>query len=176
MKETIKLYFPLALTALCAVFAISLLFSRISSINETFSQLSLSEYSTTITNQLHELNSRPLPKLNYEMTSLTVGDTTSFKELFSLEFPDGNTVKLNDYSNAALYLVDIKNLNGNSVLTKLSSSEIDALESLPSAAIYDTEQQILYFHKSGIYTLYIRFYFENHSGILYECQIPVETR
>ena len=176
MKETIKLYFPLALTALCAVFAISILFAKHSSLQEMLSKLTSPDYSSTVANELYQLTSGPLPTLKYTATTLTVGDANHFKELFSRVFSDGNETPFHTYQNAALYLVDVKNSSGTSILTKLSTPEIDALESLPSAAIYDTEKQLLYFHKSGSYTLYIRFYFEDRSGILYECQIPVETR
>lgn len=175
MKEIIKHYFPLALTALCAVMAISILFSNDNSIKELLSTRSLNNYSTTFRKQIDNL-AADLPVPNYTSSALTVGDANVFKDLFALKFADEKTVNLKDISNTSLYLVDIKNQNKHSVLTKLSPDDIAALETFPSEAVYDTEQDLLYFQNSGIYTVYIRLYFQHYSGILYECQIPVETR
>ncbi|MBQ6843420.1 MAG: hypothetical protein IJO60_02155 [Agathobacter sp.] len=176
MKEIIKQYFPLALTALCAVLAISILFSKITTIGNLFSTLSPNDYSTQLGKQIDVLNNAPLPTLNYVSSPLTVGDANVFGELFSLSFSDGTKTSLTNSSNASLYLVDIKNQSNASVLTRLSSDDIEALDTFPTPAIYDTEHDLLYFQNSGIYTLCIRLYFEHYSGILYECQIPVETR
>ena len=157
MKEIIKHYFPLALTALCAVLAISILFSKITTIGKLFSTLSPNDYSTQLGKQIDVLTNAPLPALNYVSSPLT-------------------KTSLTNSSNASLYLVDIKNQSNASVLTRLSSDDIEALDTFPTPAIYDTEHDLLYFQNSGIYTLCIRLYFEHYSGILYECQIPVETR
>jgi hypothetical protein len=156
--------------------AISILFFNTNSIGEILSKQTQKNYSTSITEQIDALNNEPIPTLHYTSQVLTVGDANMLEQLFSLKYADGEIKNLADISEASLYLVDIKRDNNTSVLTKLSSAAIDALDTFPSMAIYDTEQNILYFQDSGIYTFYIRLYFRHHSGILYECQIPVETR
>lgn len=176
MKETIKHYFPFVMTVLSAVMAISILFANINSIGELFSTQKTNNYATTITEQINSLNNESLPLLTYNASALAVGDANILKELFSLKFADGNMTTIANSSDASLYLVDIKNQNNTSVLSKFSSDDIAAMETYPSKAIYDTEQDLLYFQDSGIYTFLIRLHFRHHKGILYECKIPVETR
>lgn len=176
MKETIKHYLPFALTALCAVFAIPILFSIFPLIGESFTGITQKDYTTTVAQNMKAQLAEPLPTLKYAGATLTVGDANAFEDLFLIQFSDGTTAPLEELSDTSLYLVDIKLPNDTSVLSRLSSTDIDTLEAVPSAAIYDTEQQLLYFHKHGIYTFYIRLYYKHRPGILYECQVPVETR
>ena len=164
MKEPIKHYFPLIMTALCLLYAISILFQSITEIGEIFENFSQKDNKSHVASTLATQLEAEFPTPLYVGNSLTVGKGYLFEALFEL-----------DFSNATLYLVDVKSANENSILTKLSPSDIESLEQLPSTAIYDTEQHLLYFHNSGIYTLFIRMYYNHRPGILFECQVPVEV-
>lgn len=176
MKETIKHYFPLLLTALCAVFSISFLFSSFSDVGYSFSNITQKDYVTSVAKQAEAQLNAPFPTPKYIGNTLNVGDAYSFENLFLLEFSDGTTTKIKEQSGTSLYLVDIKLHNDDSVLTELSSADIDHLEMIPSAVIYDTENHLLYFHNHGIYKFYIRLYYNHRPGVLFECLVPVETR
>lgn len=182
MKKAIKHYFPLILTVLCVVFAISILFYGFTSQNGIFTEIG-SHYlsntqknnSSSVAEEVEALEKAPLPTPKYIGNALITGETYSFDELFSLELSDGSQILVDEVDTAGLYLIDIKYPGGSSVLTELSTEAIASLEEIPSAAIYDTENHLLSFHKSGIYTMYVRLYFDYRPGVLFECQVPVEV-
>lgn len=182
MNESLKHFFPLILTILCTLFGITILFKGFHTyglfydIGSSFSSMEQNSSSTTIADQLDSLENNAIPSLVYIGNTLTIGDANSLSDLFVLKTVTEELSSFQNLSNAALYLVDIKSPRGFSILTKLSSTEINELEELPSAAIYDRDNSLLYFHQSGIYTLYLRLYYNHQPGILYECRIPVETR
>lgn len=172
MKPFIKQYFPLILTVLGACFAIQIFFhglGRLPSNIFTYMGASFSDFNqkdnlSTVAQKMEARPNVPLPSIIYSGKTLTIGKAIYFPDLFPLS-----------ETNAALYLDDIRNQNGISVLTSLSSSEIETLEELPSGVIYDKEQQLLYFYDSGIYQVSLRLFLEGNDGILLECNIPVEV-
>lgn len=183
MKEIIKHYFPLTLTALSVIFA-SLLFFHgfdnssqgfFSYIGSSFQTIEQNEiYSTVAQENLgHALTPMPLPI--YEGNALVVGNTYDFDSFFKLKFSNGELLSTTELPHTALYLVDIIHTNGSSVLSLLSSDEIASLEEIPSPAIYDKENHQLSFHRSGVYTLITRLYYNQRPGVLFECTIPVEV-
>lgn len=176
MKDVIKHYFPLLLTVLCSTFAISLLFQSITQFSSAFSNVTETDNLTFVAKEIESKPKVPLPSLHYIGNSLTVGDSIALEDLFMMHFLDGTTAHLRNTKQAAVYLLDIKSQNGTSVLSRFSSDEIYNMDELPSMAVYDTQQHVLYFRNSGIYTFYIRFYYDSYAGILYECEVPVEVR
>lgn len=176
MKNILKLYFPLILTVLCTTFAIGFLFRAIPLFSSAFSDMTQTDTFTSVAEELETLPKSPLPTLKYVGNSLTVGDAIAFEPLFLLQFADGTTAYMQNNKQTAIYLFDVTSQNGSSVLSRFSADETLSLEELPSEAVYDNENHILYFRNSGIYTFYIHFYYDYHAGILYECQVPVEVR
>ena len=166
MKEVIKHYFPLVLTALCAIFAVYTLLHSLDELNKIFAQTTQQNNKTLVAESLASRIVDTLPTPAYIGGSLSVGEGYDFDSLFLID----------SKSDTALYLIDVKSSNKESVLTKLTSTNINALSQVPSAALYDTEKHRLYFYNSGIYTLLIRFYYNHQPGVLYECEIPVEAR
>ena len=172
MKQFIKQYFPLILTVLGACFAIQIFFHGFGTLpsnifthmGSSFSTLNQKDNLSTVAQKMEAQPDVPLPSLLYTGKTLILGEAVCFPDLFPLSDPS-----------AAVYLNDIKNQNGISVLTILTSDEIDNLEELPSEVIYDKEQQLLYFHNSGIYQISLRLFLEGKDGILFECSIPVEV-
>lgn len=183
MKEVIKHYFPLILTVLCAMYGLLIFFHGFtnsqngifSDIGTYFSDGTQKDNLTYVANQMGAQEKAPLPTPKYIGNTITVGEAVSFDKLFTLEFTDGTLSTVEETPTAALYLVDVTHSNGTSVLMKLSSADVENLEELSTAAVYDTDNRLLYFHSSGIYTLYIRLYFNYQSGVLFQCQIPVEV-
>ena len=187
MKNTIKPFFPLIFTTLCTVCGLSILFHGISNtqngifseIGNAFSNHTQNDNSTSVAKQISTQEKAPLPDLEYIGGTLTIGEANDFISLFTLNFPDGTHKSIYEEPAAALYLLDVTyadTSNDSSALTTLSADEITALEELPSSAIYDTSNKLLYFHKSGIYQLHLRLYYDYRPGVLFECRIPVETR
>lgn len=183
MKKTIKHFFPLILTALCALFGLSILFHGFSnSPNGIFTEIggyflnhTQTDNLTLVAKQVETEEKRPLPIPQYIGGTLTVGEANAFDSLFTLKFPNGTITSIDAESTTALYLLDVTYSNASSALMKLSEEDINALDELPSAAIYDTDNRLLYFNKGGIYTLYMRLYFDYRPGVLFECQVPVEV-
>ena len=75
----------------------------------------------------------------------------------------------------AIYLMDIRNMDGNSVLEVLSSAEIEDMEEIPATFIYDREQDILHIFGSGIYVVYVKVYGSSGGQVVYEFKLPVEA-
>lgn len=184
MKTSIKQFFPLALTVLCMVTGIMILFHGFQThahgiyfdIGTTFSEITQNTHTSLIAEELIQSEKEDLPTLIYVGGSLSIGEAYALPNLFLLQNAAGTISTLDTLNNTALYLIDIKGETQNSVLTILSTFDLEQLEELPSKAIYDPETQFLYFHQSGIYTLYVRLYFDSRPGVLYQCKIPVETR
>ncbi len=175
MKESIKQIFPLILTALCALFGISILY-QVFDIGTAFSNIRQKNNTTTISDKLEAQEKDPFPSLLYIGKTLTTGSAYVLSDLFLIKTDlDTQSIPVSS-PNIALYLIDVTSENGKSLLTTLSSSDIENLEELPSSVIYDSDKHLLYFLKNGIYTLHVRLYYNNRPGVLFECQIPVEMR
>ena len=175
MKEPIKHFFPLVLAVLCTTCGITLLFHTFD-VGTAFSNLKQNTGTTSIAEHLNPLEKEPFPTLIYVGTNVTVGDANRLSDLFQLKTATGTLSALDAVDDTALYLIDVKSETGTSLLTTMSTTDIQNLEELPSRAIYDSDKQLLYFHQSGIYTLCVRFYYNHRPGVLFECRIPVETR
>lgn len=183
MVNMIKHYFPFILAVFCTIFAIQIFFHGFAaspydlytSLGTIFSDTKQADNSSSIAQKMEAHPKVPLPSIQYVGKTLMTGDPVHFQELFTLTFSDGMVVSPTSITHAALYLDDIKNSKGNSVLTQLTSLEIANLEEVPTAAIYDTEQDLLYFHNSGIYKIILRLFVEGEDGIVFECNIPVEV-
>lgn len=183
MKEIIKHYFPLTLTALSAVCAAFLFFhgfgdssqGSFAYIGTSFQIPEQKEIYSTVAQEISEQIPAPIPIPIYNADTLTIGNTYDFDCFFKLQFSDGKLSSTTEIPQAALYLVDVIHTNGTSVLSFLSREEMASLEEIPSPAIYDKENHQISFHQSGVYTLITRLYYDHRPGILFECSIPVEV-
>lgn len=106
-----------------------------------------------------------VPEIKYNSGAKQVGDCVTFKELFLVHIED-------DY---ALYLSDIKNQSGNSVLERLSSEDLEDMDEIPAPFVYDKEKDLLYIFGSGIYSVEIKVYGSNGRVEVYEFNLPVEV-
>ena len=176
MTETIKHYFPLVLTILCALYAVYIIFHSIGILGDILKEVTQKNNKTLVAQALATELDLPIPTPVYVGNSLSTEEGYNFHNLFKLKLANGTIISLDSDSDIALYLIDVKSRNNTSVLTKLSTEEIESLYQLPSSVVYDKEQHLLYFHNNGTYTLFIRLYYNHRPGILFECQVPVETR
>lgn len=115
------------------------------------------------------------PVIKYNQGTHTVGSSTRFKAMFTVVTQNGtkNGTVEDDFS---LYLSDVRNPADLSVVEFLTTGQIDALEEIPAAFLYDKEQDILHFHQSGIYTVMVNVYGADGSMAQYEFSIPVEAK
>ena len=115
-----------------------------------------------------------IPELSYSQGSLRVGDEVKFKQLLSAKLENGIMVNGAIESGFAIYLQDIQTKNRNSVLEKMSTDELENMEEIPSAFVYDKEMDMLYVFASGTYTVMVKIYSEDGAMKNYEFQLPVE--
>lgn len=116
-----------------------------------------------------------IPTLKYTGGTRYVGETVHFRELFQIAL---NGIDFQDATvedGYALYFYNIMDLFGNPVVIELETEEINALEEIPAAFIYDTENDTLHFHKSGTFTIIVNVYLETGAQFLFECLLPVEA-
>lgn len=96
-------------------------------------------------------------------------------DMFEVEYEDGTRIPLSEDDNTSIYLVDVRDSANNILVEKLTTEDIEVLEEIPAAFVYDKEQHILYFHQSGTFQVFIRVYTGSSQGVLYEFTIPVEV-
>lgn len=182
MKGVIRDIFLVILAAIGLLFLVMVYFVGLEGEGGIFTTLGSSVGNTTaetnivdMADQIEIVNTMEIPTVHYIGGTRKVGDVTALKALFKAEYEDGTIVKLSEATNLKVVLKDVRDKEDNLVVIKLSTEDIEALEDIPTAFVYDKEQDILYFHKSGIFTVYIRLYSETGSGVLYQFSIPVEV-
>lgn len=124
---------------------------------------------------LKEMIESERPVVRYVGGTKRVGEFVKFKELVEVCLPGKSFESGIEEKGFYIYLEDIQDKNGNSVVIFLKSEEIEALEEIPAGFILDKEKDMLYFHKSGVFVMYLMIYTENEIGTAYECMIPIET-
>ena len=103
------------------------------------------------------------PEVIYQNGTQKVGTYVQFKDLFQTE------------ENTNIYLKDIRDKEGNSVLKMLSRDGFESLEEVPAPFVYLKEEGLLYFFGSGLYTVYIKTYGANGGQQAMEFIMPVEA-
>lgn len=182
MKEAIKQYFPIILATIGVFFAIVVYFIGIlgtergifTDVGSGFEDVSSTEITNNTIVQWEEMDEN-LPAVKYVGAVRKVGEAVRIQELFQFEYESGEIISGTNQEKFTIYLSDIEDASGNSVCEKLSSSDIEALEEIPVAFVLDKEQDILYFHKSGTFKVFIKVYYAGGDDILYEFMIPVEA-
>ena len=172
MKETLKPIFLIIIATLCLLFSL-FLFSHVESLSAILlahNKNNISSLSPNDSDITHTLSLN----LKYYGGTLSIGEEVTFSSLFNLE--TSPNFSLSNPSNIQFHLLDIRNTSGQSALSFLNSEEIEALEEIPSSAVYDKTNDLLIFFQSGIYTVHLRLYYDNKPGNLYEFTLPVESR
>lgn len=119
-----------------------------------------------------EVNSY-VPEIKYNSGAKQVGDCITFKELFLVKKEDGSWATGDTEDDFALYLKDISQ-SENSVLEYMSSEEIENMEEVPAAFVYDKENDLLYIYGSGTFCVEVKVYGKGGATQIYEFNLPVE--
>ena len=125
--------------------------------------------------KIEDVISVEIPQIHYIGETRTVGDSVIISDIFEIEYEDGTVVLAKDDQKGSITLSDIRDMSDNTVLTKLTTEDVESLEDIPTAFVYDKELDILYCHRSGVYRVYIKYYSGSASGVLYEFLLPVEV-
>ena len=113
------------------------------------------------------------PGVKYIFGSASAGTEVSFKEMFEVKI-GAQSFQGNEENGFAIYLMDIRDLAGNSRLVSLDSESIDASDEIESDFVYDKDEDILFIHNSGCYKVFIKVYTDAGSVTTYEFFLPVE--
>ena len=178
IKDSIRQFYSLLVLLSFVSFVLWIYFSTGVDGEKSVFQKAGSMYSSMLKTQVIQNNglsfmegtiSEDIPTVSYTGGVQKVGGQAVFRDLFA-----ANSNAING-EEIALYLTDIKGVYGDSVLEKLDTNEIENLQEIPAAFIYDTDKDVLYFHCSGTYTIYLKVYASNGSQVTYEFCLPVET-
>ena len=184
IKDLIKGFYPLMIAGACVAFVIGIFFSSPlngkTGVFEGVGSIYIPIVNTTpVQNEgLHfEGNSisGDVPVLKYNHGAASSGEGLVFKDLFQVPKSNGTYVNGSVEDDFAIYLMDIRTMDGNSVLEVLSSAEIEDLEEVPAAFVYDREQDILHIFGSGTYVVYVKIYGSSGGQVVYEFKLPVEA-
>ncbi len=183
MKEIIKNYVILVLEAFFVVFCVGYIWTGqigagkglAGGIGDVLEDVEKQDLRSETHLLLNDVVNAKIPVVKYVGGTKQVGEFVAFKEmvevcLFGESFTNGAEEK-----GFYIYFGDIQDEKGNSVVVSLKTEEIEALEEIPAAFIFDREKGILYFHKSGIFMMHLMIYTEDEIGTDYECMLPVET-
>lgn len=180
IKDVIKQFYPLLILSSCVLFVIYVFFSAgdegiFENVGAIYAPMMGSD---ALKNEgLQYLMSNTdayIPVIRYNSGAKSVGDCMRFRTLFLVEMRDGNWVSGDEETGFALYLEDIKNKSGNSVLERLSPEAIDELEEIPASFVYDKENDLLYVYASGVYLVQVKVYGIGGGMQVYEFNLPVE--
>ena len=183
IKEIIKQFYPILIMCACVSFVVYVFFSADYNGGKGVFENAGNVYAPMIEDDElkydgltyigDEVNSY-VPEVKYNAGAKQVGDCIRFKELFLVKREDGSWVAGNTEDDYALYLIDITR-TGNSVLEYMSYEEIENMEEIPAAFVYDKENDLLYIYGSGIYTVKIKVYGNSGASKVFEFQLPVES-
>lgn len=129
---------------------------------------------TVIPTLTNSSNNATVPLVEYKGQTQTMGSSATFKSLFEVTTETG-TKNGNVEDDFTIYLSDIRTTNDVSVIEFHTTEEIEAIEEIPAAFLYDIQTDTLYFCKSGVYTVLLKIYGSNGTQAEYEFSLPVEV-
>jgi len=181
IKDIIRQFYPLLITLACVSFVIGVFFLAPINNGTGIFQGSgnmyapmLDESKKTDAGELLE-NEKYIPEIVYNAGSQKIGTNTIFKELLSVKLKSGEYVSGTKEEEFAIYLADITDEYGNTVLETLNTEEIEQLEEIPAPFVYNKEEDRLYFYSSGIYIIKIHVYGTNGEMEAKEFLLPIEA-
>lgn len=183
IKDIMKQYYPLLILLSCVLFVINVFFTdtiyKGRGIFEGGGTLFAPMLeSTEVTNDgltyIADNGNGYVPSVSYNSGAKKVFDCVTFKELLLIHNEDGSTTAGNVEDTFAIYLKDIRNKDGNSVLEMFSAEDIANMEEIPAAFVYDKENDLLYIYGSGVYTVHIKIFSDGGGMEEYVFQLPVE--
>lgn len=173
IKDMIKQFYPLLMMFACVLFVVAVFFAMpmygekglFRGVGKLFSGMELKDYQVVGFDHLINVSTPFCPTVKYRAGVQTVGSILLFKEQFETNLEE-------EYE---IYLLDIKNEEGVSVLDIMTAEEIEMLQEIPMAFIYEKEQDVLYCLQSGVFTVQIKLCGAKGGQMLYEFRLPVEV-
>lgn len=184
LKSIVRQFFHLLLLVCCFIFVLQIFFQeRIEGERDIFSAAAnvydnMMKKESVQCNGLNFLENEiadDVSELIYNAGARQAGTNLRFKSILTVRKTDGTVVNGAVEDDFAIYLVDIKTIGGESVLETLSTSEIENLEEVPAAFIYDKATDRLYLYSSGVYLVQVKIYGSSGGQAVYEFRLPVET-
>lgn len=184
IKSIVKQFYPILIMMLCVFFAIYTLFSANLNNGRGVFEAGGNLYAPMLGTDalknddfsyIGDSSIEDIPVIIYASGVQKVGTNIIFKDLLNVIKTDGTIVNGTTEDGFALYLLDIQTQEGKSVLQTLSTTDIENLEEISSAFIYDKATDRLYLYSSGVYTVYVKIYGESGGQETYEFQLPVEA-
>jgi len=179
LKKPIKYVFAILIIVPFVLFAVHFLYGKNESGNyqvfDVIGNILESADISDITDIEITIDHSRAPIIEYCEGAHQVNSMTEFKGMFTVTTENGTkNGKLED--DFALYLSDIRSASNLSVMEVLTTEQIEALEEIPAAFIYDQEKDILYFHQSGVFTVLLNVYGADGNMAQYEFLLPVEVK
>ena len=186
IKDIVRGYYPLLIAGACVLFVVSVFFSDTGNGGMGVFGAAGSTYESMIDTEDVGTNGADLigaagagagdvPVIKYASGARVTGEVVTFKNLLKVLLPNGTEVSGGTENGFAIYLVDIRNAEGNSEMLVMSEQEIDDLEEIPASFLYDKENDQLHLHKSGTYTVIVKIYGSMGGFAEYEFKLPVEA-
>lgn len=117
-----------------------------------------------------------VPNIKYAKGTQVKGQQVRFKECFAVTKTDETAVGGNQEDDFAIYLIDITDADEKSVLKFMTADEIQNSGEVTASFVYDKENDMLFFHKEGIYNVRVKIYGKNGGQKTYDFLLPVEPR
>lgn len=182
IRDIIKVFYPLLIAVSCTLFVVGIFFAA-----ETRDGMGVFERSATvwepamdageIRNEslsfVKEEVSAYVPLVKYAGGVRAFGEVLVFQELFQVQKEDGSWTCGSAESDFAIYLMDIRNRQGNSVMVRMTEDELLEQEGCLTKFVYEKEQDLLYCFTEGIYIMCIKIYAANGGMAVYEFRFPV---
>lgn len=184
LKDMIRQCYPLLVLCSCVLFVVHMffganlgngkgIFERMGTLYTGILEEPPLEYGGL--KHLETSNGGCLKSIHYNEGTRKVNDCIKFRSLFQVELQKDFQADMEQEYQVAIYLEDIKNLGESSVLERLTAEEIDRLEEIPAAFIYEEESDLLYFFRSGVFLVQIKVYGIDGSMERYEFYLPVDV-
>lgn len=175
MKKVLSYVFSVLAIVPIVIFSIGFLFNdNFNRYGELLDVVDSTEKTGVEIDLNEEIGNANAPTLEYMQGPQEVGNCFVFKSVLQVTTETGikNGTVEDDF---AIYLSDIKSGAGTSVVEFLSKEQIESLEEIPAAFLYDQENDMLYCYKSGAYKVIIKVYGSNGTQVEYEFILPVEA-
>ncbi|MBQ2901137.1 MAG: hypothetical protein IJE49_04760 [Agathobacter sp.] len=183
IKNIVKQFYPLIIMLGCVSFAIWMFFSTglrgkdnvFEGAGEVFSPvLDTGNLKNEGLSYVEGAVSDYVPVMTYTGGTQNAGSYIAMKSLFDVTMEDGSVVNGSEESGFTIYLTDIQNQAGDSVLMFLNADDIASMEEILVPFVYEKEQDILCCFQGGIYTVYVKICGTNGGEHTYVFQLPVE--
>lgn len=184
LKSMIRQFYHVLFLSLCLLFLLQFLFGERTEDARDIFTAGARIYDFMLEDEALQCNglsyiekevSDEVPEVIYTAGAQRAGTNLVFKSILYVKKADGTVVSGMTEDDFAIYLLDIKTIEGESVLETLSTSEIENLGEIPAPFIYDKATDCLYLYSGGVYLVQVKIYGSGGGQTVYEFRLPVES-